>query len=421
MSRPHLYVAITPGGKLTVLDYADQTADEPDLGGQIRTVLEATTGPGDGVAVRPVHSPDGDFLLHRLRGAENIADPNPMARLMLRALDGTDEPIHGTIVVTATTPAGLTETDVLLFRSLLDAVEPSVPGRTGSAAADAPPTDTVDGAAASAWLGPLYEATASRLATVEHELAQRFPGVFELLDHAADQGGDWPGWCWLPLRRVAAILGGDYPVSPGAAGLADFTRATAILAAVGAWRAGRRPVLLPHPRLVDRVAAASDALPQDLVRRWPAVRCYYVTLETPNGPIGWFAHLEWDGAGRPAELRLVLDQAPRPGADGLIPLPLPLTGTSLHDAVRTLARRTGLLDARSLSGAGHDPRVDAAIRQQVEVLRPRVAVADLLASPDAEVIDAREVTGRGEPRTWPPAPGPTPIQLWLLDERTLPA
>ncbi|GAA2679533.1 MULTISPECIES: hypothetical protein [Actinosynnema] len=104
------------------------------------------------------------------------------------------------------------------------------------------------------------------------------------------------------------------------------------------------------------------------------------------------------------------DHAPALGVEGLRAQPVPLTADTLDEALRALVPDVA---------AAHLPptEVEAALSQLVEAARPVVALADLLASAEAEVVDAREIHGRGRARTWPPAPGQTPIQLWLLDTR----
>lgn len=137
------------------------------------------------------------------------------------------------------------------------------------------------------WIPRLYRATAARMAALEHDLAQRFPGVFALLTEAANERGDWPAWCWLPISKVADILAANYPVGEALTGLVGLSRNAAVLAAIGAWRASGRVVVYPHEGLTPQLEAAADVLPRDLPQRWP-VRCVRVAFEARRGHLAFW-------------------------------------------------------------------------------------------------------------------------------------
>lgn len=119
----HLYMSVTPRGKVRVLDFVALQGDEPTMEGQIRTILGAAHGHVfKGVEVHTVTGPDGLFFLHDCKGAEVAAEPNDLVREMVRilTLEHDDVPMHGTAVFLATTQNGLSQSDLTLLNSALD-------------------------------------------------------------------------------------------------------------------------------------------------------------------------------------------------------------------------------------------------------------------------------------------------------------
>ncbi|RJQ66221.1 hypothetical protein D5S17_35960 [Pseudonocardiaceae bacterium YIM PH 21723] len=270
------------------------------------------------------------------------------------------------------------------------------------------------------WIEGLYEATAWRIAKIEYELRERFPGIFELLNHeAARENPDWPRWCWLPLQRVADILEENYP-DPSSAGFVHRTRHLAILAAVAAWKASGCPVVHPHTDLQDRTRPGIDVLPADLPARLP-VHCLYVTFPTLAGSLGWFVFAEWNPNEQRSELTFVFDTHTEDGVDNLTVQPLHLVGQSVREAL-SATQSAMLMRLMTLSGqdglpvTGPGTEFDAQIDQLLAKIGPQVALVDFLSSPDAEFLDTRVLLGLPSTLTWPPPPVERPIQLWLLDQ-----
>lgn len=121
------YLAVTPGGKLTILDAEVVAAGEGlGLAAQIAAVLGAPPDlPGlpPSVAQQLIQSPDGNFTLHRL--ADDVtadAEPNPYADGMVAALSRQSMSIRGTAVFTSTTQDGLTDLERMLLASVYDTV-----------------------------------------------------------------------------------------------------------------------------------------------------------------------------------------------------------------------------------------------------------------------------------------------------------
>ncbi|CAL9677588.1 hypothetical protein SUDANB95_07914 (plasmid) [Actinosynnema sp. ALI-1.44] len=120
---PHLYMSITPRGKVRVLDFFALQEDEPTLEGQIHAILGAAHGQVfEGVEVHQVTGPDGRFFLHYCKGAEVAAEPNNLVREMVRILtfDQDDVPVHGAALFLAVTSDGLSQFDLSLLNSALD-------------------------------------------------------------------------------------------------------------------------------------------------------------------------------------------------------------------------------------------------------------------------------------------------------------
>lgn len=326
--------------------------------------------------------------------------------------------------------AGLEERRVHVYRALPDQT-PSVPPTkqrpTRDDAYDAAFTADRDRDLAEPfhWIPALYRSATGRVQRIEAQLARRWPEVFERLETMhAHSSGHWPQWCWMPIGRVATVLGEIAPQSTMAAQAAEASK----VAAIAAWRASGRPIINMHDDLVRRFSRLSHSeavpLPRDLPQRWH-VPCVYVTEQSPDGTSGFWVHLDWDNNEHRCELRILLDVAPVADSGELSPQPIHLTGSTLYEAL-SATWSTGAMRMRSLSGSDDVPatgpgtQFDDSIRQMTRSVGIYAAIADYLASEPIRFDDARQVLARGDAAPWPPPRNASePIRMWLVPDKSM--
>lgn len=163
------------------------------------------------------------------------------------------------------------------------------------------------------------------------KITARYPNAWKLAADMRQRKGsdlpDWPDWCYLPIAAAYAIVSGGGALRPEQG--PDIGR----VAALAAWRV-TKGIYRFDADLFDALWATplTGHLPDDLLERLPEWCCY---VETPgrkwiNEPLhGFYVHLESDANNGRRELRLLLDLE----TNGLLPVPLHLTGGNLTEAV----------------------------------------------------------------------------------------
>ncbi|MGA5822205.1 hypothetical protein ACPC54_30600 [Kitasatospora sp. NPDC094028] len=276
------------------------------------------------------------------------------------------------------------------------------------------------------WLPRLYRAAAKRTGALEHQASKKYPGIFDLLDrHRQAHAQEWPSWCWMPIGRVFDIVEAGYPALHGRpSGLPAEVlalRDSAVLAAIGAWRAAGRASVNFHDSLMPQMEARANRLPRDLPGRWP-VPGVYMTSESPHGADGVFLHLEWDEKEQRTEFRQVQDMQPKPRFDDLFVQPMHMVGKTITDALEATWAATFMKADQALGQeirvpvTGADTELRGLAAQQARHVGVFVAAADILASaPPGGVDDAAAVLERADGAEWPPRPdGSSDMRLWLV-------
>jgi len=191
--------------------------------------------------------------------------------------------------------------------------------------------------------------------------------------------GDWPDWCYLPLAAAYAIAsqgGRLYPRHGAEVGR---------IGALTAWRATKGIYRFDLDLFVSLIETPlSGHLPDELFERLPEW-CVYIDLRgewsqfLDQKLFGFYAHLESDANDGRRELRLLLD-----ARDGLIPIPLHLTGGNLTEAVEA-----GWVESNK-QGAGIDE--ESLLTAPVKIskaLAPMVSLLLYLCSEEPEIDDAK--------------------------------
>jgi hypothetical protein len=212
-------------------------------------------------------------------------------------------------------------------------------------------------------------------------IAERYPEAWQhVANMRADKGKglpDWPDWCYLPLAGAYAIVSGGG--SLGAAQGIEVGR----VGALAAWRAAKGIYNL-DPTMLDALWSTplDGHLPDELLERLPE---WCVYIETPGKtwaetPLhGFFAHLESDASNGRRELRLLLDLD-----EGLIPVPLHLTGGNLSEAVES-----GWVEANKYGAAIDDESLLVGSSHVARSLAPLVSTLLYLCTVNSEIADSR--------------------------------
>ena len=213
--------------------------------------------------------------------------------------------------------------------------------------------------------------------------AARYPNAWTLAADIRSRKGqdlsDWPDWCHMPLAASYSIIseahgGGQVPLQYGA----DIAEC----AALSAWRATKGIY-----RFDAEIASALTStpltghLPDDLLERLPEW-CVYVDLSEAEYAdkrlFGFYAHLERDANDGHKELRLLLDRS-----DGLLPVPLHLSGGNLAEAVeQMLAESDRQAIRRGLPPSDHLFELPQKVSQQIA---PLVSLLLYLCSEQPEI------------------------------------
>ncbi len=220
------------------------------------------------------------------------------------------------------------------------------------------------------------------------QIKTKYPLIWEqVADFRARKGSDlpdWPDWCYLPLAAAHAIASGGGRIDPrqgidiGAIG------------ALAAWRATKGIYRFDLDLFVNLIETPlTGHLPDELFERLPEW-CIYIDLQgawskfLEQRLFGFYAHLESDANSGRRELRLLLDTD-----QGLVPIPLHLTGGNLTEAVEA-----GWVEANKQAGLHGQTAIseEAILSGPVKVskaLAPMISLLLYLCSEEPDIGDAR--------------------------------
>jgi hypothetical protein len=168
-----------------------------------------------------------------------------------------------------------------------------------------------------------------------------YPDAWIKVDDVRDmrrQLGDWPDWCFLPLKGAYAVISDETVIKRP-----DQLKQVALLAALAAWRATQGIYRFDQSTL-DALwkTPVTGVIPTEVLYHLPEW-CVYIPTpgQTWRGePLyGCFAHLEHDRKLQLTELRFVLDISASPG-EQLILMPIRLGVGGVAAAVETVLKET---------------------------------------------------------------------------------
>jgi hypothetical protein len=222
-----------------------------------------------------------------------------------------------------------------------------------------------------------------------------YPDTWIQVDDVRDMRrklGDWPDWCFLPMKCVYAIVSDETRIKP-----ADQSKQAILLSALAPWRA-TQGIYRFDPSTFDAIwkTPVTGDIPTEVLRHLPEWCVYIPTPEQTwrRAPLyGFFAHLEHSTQLGRTELRLVLDISATPGEQlAMIPIRLGIGGVA--EALEALFKET----ARSTRVT-----VDARERD-LEMLKrdmpPLVSLVLYLCCQSAEITDqhgANRLPARPQP------------------------
>jgi hypothetical protein len=196
-------------------------------------------------------------------------------------------------------------------------------------------------------------------------------------------------------------------ISGGGSNKVPMNRAgdIAIMSALAAWRVTKGIYRFDEELLVALLDTPIDGqLPTDVLYRLPEW-CIYVETgaDRPVGGAsihGFFAHLEWDPSDERVELRLLLDL---PG-DGLLAIPIHLTGGTLADAIKAAQDESVFQQAAATPMSSeqlHDlqGQMDDSRAPLQEIVAPVVSTLLYLCTENADVAQEGREPATRAPRS----------------------